>query len=167
MICEIHLSPFSIIKFISEKNQNVAIVSFFRSFERAKTIVDHRVRLWWKPLKNHWCQWSISEKTFNGDGPGMVKPLKNHRCQWLILPGTIDGDGENFQRPSPFHRWRKTTIAIPSPLKIYHRSSLEATNNGFHLKHTQRACFFARPQKRVQTVQSRFEADITKNRILD
>ena len=70
---------FSIIKFTTcEKIQNVAIVSFFRSLERAKTIVDHRVRLWWKPLKNHWCQWSISEKTFNGDGSVVAKPLKNH-----------------------------------------------------------------------------------------
>ena len=54
----------------------------------------------------------------------LEKPLKNYRCQWLILPGTIDGDGENFQKPLPFHRWRKTTIAIPSPLKIDHRSGL-------------------------------------------
>ena len=70
---------FSIIKFTTcEKIQNVAIVSFFRSLERAKTIVDHRVRLWWKPLKNHWCQWSISEKTFNGDGSVVAKPLKYH-----------------------------------------------------------------------------------------
>ena len=37
--------------------------AFFRSFERAKTIVDHRVRLWWKPLKNHWCQWSEYQQT--------------------------------------------------------------------------------------------------------
>ena len=53
-------------------------------------------------IVNHW-------------SPKLEKPLKNHRCQWLILPETINGDGENFQRPSPFHRWRKTTIAIPSP----------------------------------------------------
>ena len=52
---------------------------FFRSFEQAKTIVDHRTRIWGKPLKNHWCQWSICEKTFNGDGLVVSKPLKNHR----------------------------------------------------------------------------------------
>ena len=52
--------------------------AFFRSFERAKTIVDHRARLWWKPLENHWCQWLINEKTFNGDGSVVAKPLKNH-----------------------------------------------------------------------------------------
>ena len=62
-------------------------------------------------IVNHW-------------SPKLEKPLKNHRCQWLILPGTIDGDGENFQIPSPFHHWRKTTIAIPSPWKIDHRSGL-------------------------------------------
>ena len=43
----------------------------------------------------------------------------------------------------------------------------EAMNKGFHLKHTQRAWVFARPQERVQTVQSRFRADMTKNWILD
>ena len=37
-----------------------------------------------KPLKNHWFQWLIFTKTFNGDGPGMVKPLKNHWWQWCL-----------------------------------------------------------------------------------
>ena len=39
------------------------------------------------------------KKTFNGDGPGMVKPLKNHRWQWCLGKKTL-----------PFHRSKKMTI---------------------------------------------------------
>ena len=78
MIWGIQLSPFSIIKWICQKMGFLAIASFFRSFKRAKTIVDHRTRIWGTPLKNHRCQWSVSEKTFNGDGSVVAKPLKNH-----------------------------------------------------------------------------------------
>ena len=35
-----------------------------------------------KICENHRCQWSISGKTFKGDGPVAAKPLKNHRKQW-------------------------------------------------------------------------------------
>ncbi len=56
----------------------VSIKCFFSSFERTKTIADHRTKIWGKPLKNHRCQWSISEETFNGNGSVVAKPLKNH-----------------------------------------------------------------------------------------
>ena len=64
-----------------------------------RTIVDHRTWISEKPLKNHRCQWSICKKTFNGDGPGMVKPLKNHRWQWY--PG---------KKTLPSHHYEKITI---------------------------------------------------------
>ena len=46
MIWRIHLFLFFIIKCIHQKMGYVAIASFFRSFKRAKTIVDHRTRIW-------------------------------------------------------------------------------------------------------------------------
>ena len=75
-------NSFSITKYICHKMGYMAIASFFMSFKRAKTIVDHRTRIWRKPLKTHQCQWSIREKTFNGDGSVVAKPLK-----------TIDSNG--------------------------------------------------------------------------
>ena len=69
-------------KCIRQKMGYVAIASLFWSFKRAKTIVDHRTRIWGKPLKNHQYQWSISVKTFNGDASVVGKPLK-----------TIDSNG--------------------------------------------------------------------------
>ena len=39
------------------------------------------------------------QKTFNGDGPGMVKPLKNHRWQWCLGKKTLTS-----------HRFEKITI---------------------------------------------------------
>ena len=45
------------------------------------------------------------KKTFNGDGPGMVKPLKNHRWQWCLGKKTL-----------PSHRYKKMTI-----VEVYRR----------------------------------------------
>ena len=49
------------------------------------------------------------QKTFNGDGPGMVKPLKNHRWQWCL-------------GKKPSHRYEKMTI-----VEVYHYCSSDAT----------------------------------------
>ena len=84
---------------VSDKSSLTRILSRISFCEKRVTIV------------NHW-----SSK--------LEKPLKNHRCQWLSRYHSINGDGENFQKPSPFHRWRKPTIAIPSPWKFDHRSGL-------------------------------------------
>ena len=77
----------------------VVITRFSRSLLWVKTIVDHRTCILGKPLKNHQCQWSIWEKTFNGDGSIVAKPLKNHRRQWCSVKKTL-----------PSHRLRKMTI---------------------------------------------------------
>ena len=76
-------------------------VAFTRVFGPfiTKTIANHRTLIWVKPLKNHWCQWSICKKTFNGDGQGVAKPLKNHRWQWCPEEKTL-----------PSHRLKKMTI---------------------------------------------------------
>ena len=63
----------------------VVITRFSRYLLWVKTILDHRTCILGKPLKNHQCQWSIWEKTFNGDGPVVAKPLKNHRRQWCSV----------------------------------------------------------------------------------
>ena len=39
------------------------------------------------------------QKTFNGDGPGMVKPSKNHRWQWCLGKKTL-----------PSHHYENMTI---------------------------------------------------------
>ena len=87
---------------------------FFRSFERAKTIVDHRVRLWWKPLKNHWCQWSISEKNI----------------QWWWFSGS-----KTIEKPLIAMVPSKKIITIPSLWKNDHRWSLQWICWSWWLKH--------------------------------
>ena len=54
--------------------------------------------------------------------------LENHR-QTIIADGWSHQKPSmvivrSFQKTSPFHRWENKTITIPSPQKIYHRSSL-------------------------------------------
>ena len=46
----------------------------------------------WKPLKNHWKQWSGGWKSLNGDGWMTPKPLKNHRVQWSVIKKVVNGD---------------------------------------------------------------------------
>ena len=58
---------------------SVTIVRIFRSFSRSKTSLT--ITWIWE---NHRFQCLICKKTFNGDGPGMVKPLKNHWWQWCL-----------------------------------------------------------------------------------
>ena len=76
-----------------------------------------------KPSKNHWCQWLIWKKTFNGDGPGMVKPLKNHRWQWCLGKKTL-----------PSHRSKKMTIVevYPCPFLPLSEGHPFACAAGFH-----------------------------------
>ena len=57
-----------------------------------------------KPLKNHWSQWSDSQKTFNGDGSTMAKPLKNHWCQWCPEKN-INNSIALKKWPSPRSNW--------------------------------------------------------------
>ena len=70
----------------------------FRSFSRSKpslTIAPEFGKTIEKPL----ISMVDLQKTFNGDGPGMVKPLKNHRWQWCLGKKTL-----------PSHRYEKITI---------------------------------------------------------
>ena len=69
-----------------------------RSFSRSKpslTIAPEFGKTIEKPLMSM----VDLKKTFNGDGPVMVKPLKNHRWQWCLGKKTL-----------PSHRSKKMTI---------------------------------------------------------
>ena len=106
MICEIHLSPFSIIKFICEKIQNVAIASFFYVFRTGQ---------------NHcWPSCQTLVKTIEKPLMSMVNQWKN--IQWWWFSGN-----KTIEKPLIAMVPSKKFITIPSFWKNDHRWSL---NNG-------------------------------------
>ena len=113
MIWGFHSYPFSIYQVRLSQNGISGNFEFIRSFKQAKTIVDHRTRICGKPLKNHWCQWSICEKTFNGDHHWWSSGIKT------------------IEKPSIAMVPSKKIITIPSLWKNYHRWSLSCSEKYF------------------------------------
>ena len=111
------------------------------SFSRSKPLITIAPEFG-KPLENHWFQWLIFTKTFNGDGPGMVKPLKNHWFQWLIFTKTFNGDGPGMVKPLKNHWWQWCLGKKTLPSHHYKKMTIvEAKCQSFQECHRHRTPF--------------------------